>query len=51
MIDRIHIQNIFKITKNHESPVPLTKGGIKQSVSMPSCGGLHYLVLILFFLA
>ena len=25
MIDRIHIQKLFKITKNHESPVPLTK--------------------------
>ena len=49
MIDRIHVQKLFKITKNHESPVPLTKGGIQQSVSMPSCDGLflHYLVLIL----
>ena len=53
MIDRIHIQKLFKITKNHEQSVPLTKGGIQQSFSMPSCGGffMHYLVLILFFLA
>ena len=51
MIDRIHKQTLFKITKNHESPVPLTKGGIQQSVSMPSFDGffLHYLGLILFF--
>ena len=44
---------LFEITKNHESRVPPTKRGIQQSVSMPSCDGffLHYLVLILFFLA